>query len=196
MRQRLTGALGTPGFGDFVGNLAGPAYKSLRTPGAGSASRIQPAPTSLQKWTILSVSIYGLLGYFNTINGAVFGKFGKIYGGLVLDAGDFPTQTFTTLPNLPTDPALTAPMWDSAVNEMPPPFGGTLPPSQATIAGFLPVSVSISPPVPLDMTPQYSPLVGIWFNPSLLGSSVVGGFQGLDLENISYSVNYDDGLGG
>jgi len=192
MRRRLTGAFTTASFGDFQGAPGGAANWAARTPGAGVINRLQPPPTGQQKWEILSVSIRASLAFLNTTPGGVYGKLGKILAGFVVDAGDFPSQVLTQYPQFPTDPALVDALWDPDVHPMPPSVAA-VPPTIAQMATLLPVSVTVTVPVPIDMTPQYTPLLGIWLNPSLYGASSASGFVGLDVENLNYSLMYDDG---
>jgi hypothetical protein len=130
------------------------------------------------------------MGYLNTVPGSTYGKLGTILAGLVTDAGNFPQQVLSSYPGIPTDASLVAPLFDPVINNMPPSISVAPPPDSVQL---LPVSLALSPPVPVELTPQYSPLLGIWMNPSLYGASVSTGFQGLYIGSPKWSILYEDG---
>lgn len=154
-----------------------------------------------QTFTITSVSIEAYVELLVNANlsfppAGPFGQLGAILGALVVqDASQTPGNfgTAAVLP-LPPDMSLSVPLFDPAVNPLPPIRAG------ASFAPFGPgtmlaLSGSILPPNPIELPPNTTPSVGvgIWMLPSLLGILGLGQI-GMRIWGASYCVTYDDGL--
>jgi len=187
--------------GDFyVGTVA---YQSAWT--AGNTTIGYPPVSSQinQKWTLQAIGIGGLLARINT-QGAIFGKLGKIVGGLLLPTTPINTLAYAldTLLPLP-NPALTFDVWNPAIDALPPEYdvqSGSLlvPPTPPAVNQALAIDGQLQLPTPLELDPGQSPAIGLWMLPSLVGSSfLVGGVPGwnykMAIYNATYSLTYDDG---
>lgn len=174
-------------------------YQSLLTPGATLIDYVGITPTLVQRFKLLSVGVTAYLGYYAqpAFPNPPYGKLGKVIMGLALLGG---VQTggvgglpwVTGMLPLPSDPSLTATVWDPASDAMPP-MSPTLPSNPA--ASMLAVAGSVSPPAPVALTEGQGLAVGLWLAPSLLGwiTPLVADTQGLFVCNATYAINYDDG---
>lgn len=177
------------------------APNGARTAGA---QTIQTAalggPTQNQHWTIQAVSITGLLA-FSASNGLIAsGKFGRIRAGLIIDDNSnfttSPSGVVSNLTQLPANDVLLGDLWNSANDDMPPEFpfavglGNSL-----NVNNALAVSFDLIPSIPLTLTPEQQPAIGVWMLPSTYTWAGGGpGFIALALQNLQYVINYDDGL--
>lgn len=63
----------------------------------------------------------------------------------------------------------------------------------AGTSSLLPVSATVSLPVPLKMYAGQQPCVGLWLTPSLLGCPIALTLNGPVVAGATYNANYDDG---
>jgi hypothetical protein len=169
------------------------ALASVWSPGATLIDLVGLTPSLTQKWSLLSVSVTANLLLCVSLGVPVFGKLGKVIMGLLLNSGS-PTlgaagsSYVTPMLALPRDGSLAVPIWDPAVDSLPP-----IVPSNLTATATLPISGSIAPPQPVPISEGQGLAVGIWLTPSLLGA-YASGLAFLQVSAASYNVNYDDGL--
>lgn len=158
-----------------------------------------------QKWTLYAVSVQGLLAFLIE-NGlpALGGRLGRILAGVFIGqsvqettiaaVGDSPYSQ-SLLP-LPKDVTLVSEMWGPETDPMPPSFSNV---SVAASNQALPISTTISPPVPRQLLPGEQVGIGVWMEPSLYCASLNSGasvtYFGLQLQQQRYSITYDDGIG-
>ncbi len=200
MRQQVNGV-----FPNKAQLLADPvliqaANEPSRTNGSTEIAIASPSPQINSKWTLVSVSILGYLFVNLAFSSRLFGKFGVIRGGFSLD------QTFIqeyllgsnpSLQSLPYDLSLTGVMWDPASDQLPPiTDGNNIGSGNTSELLGMPISCTISPQVPLDIIAGKETFIGIWMDPSLLGSPDGPNADGSGLMIIgpTYSMIYDDGL--
>lgn len=180
-------------------------------------------PKPNQNWSMISCSIQSYLsilwtGFFSgggfTSNWIPGGKLGAIYGGIVLDEyttilGSPLTSSgfsFGFIQQFPKDKTLVQSMWDPLTDDLPyiQSVSGSISSGiDQTLAHYLAISATISPPNPVEIKQGILPTMGIWMFPSLHTVSPAGGngigvttppFPEMILVQSSYAVIYDDGL--
>jgi hypothetical protein len=164
-------------------------------------------PNISQSWKLQSIGFTAYMALNNTT--PIYGKLGKIVGGLMLPTlSPSPStpgrqlgagQPYTTgagmMEPLP-DPAITTTMWDPGTDPLPPnrfaaPTLGFVP------ATLLPIQANLQLPSPIDLYDGYPLTVGLWIFPSLVATRLSIGantYYEMDLFNASYTLTYEDGL--
>lgn len=157
----------------------------------------QPKPVLLS----MSVTITHALGASHThlgvpIADAIYGKLGKVIGGL--DFGGTPQAASMSFTPPVGDRYLIDDIWNPADDPLPQQQPGTAAFPPATEPVWSSASTTVSPAYPLPLDPSSLPVAAVWIFPSLIGASAGG--SGISfahsLATINYSITYDDGLPG
>lgn len=186
------------------------------TTGATIIERVALQPQAPSQWTLVAYSITAQILLWSNQPGPstpqqpnnAYGKLGKIIGSVstvgvpTLDVGSGAGNPWVipALP-LPTDSTVSIDLFDPAVDPLP----TQLPlPILKVPPVSTPVNKSLQLPIPLDISAG-SLYIGMWMMPSLLATMYTGGPppQGINqplsfliILNSSYTIIYDDGLGG
>jgi hypothetical protein len=205
VRQSISGSLPTTSPAAGAGTVydlasVSDSFASWYTIGNGAI--IAPnlgGPVQSQHWDLVSISVQGYLGLYNTPAARMFGRFGKILTGGILTpsqspvpfAGQFSEQS--VMPPFPSDMSLVSSLWDPVVDAMPP---GIAAGASFLPVTLLPVQTTILPPSPIGLTPGVPLLIGLWMTPSIIQwyPCMTAGNIGLLLYDMTYTVNYEDNL--
>lgn len=194
---------------DILSVFPGQAFISVRGGGATIVDLLNLSPTPQQKWTLQSIAIQAYM-LIETEQGAtgtgpIYGKLGKIVGGLLLPPTDnvspsgnssFPTDR--PMRRLPADPSLIVDLWNPAVDPLPPIAAALSSPvtSQSAPSRMLPISGIIQLPQPLPLEPGVEIGVGIWIEPSLVGFANSYNTEVdflIEVRRATYAIAYDNG---
>lgn len=169
---------------------------SVWSPGATQIDAVALTPTLTQDWTLLSVSVTAFLTSEFFMN---FGLLGRLIMALLpnsqptskAQSGGFPALPWVApmLP-LPADMSLAATLWDGNNDSAPPQYSSP--------GAGLPVSGTVSAPVPIPIRAGQTLGVGLWLTPMLMGSNDETSIDypltpQVLVVNATYNVNYDDG---
>lgn len=191
---------------DWVAGLAFTQYVSEWTLGA---TAIWPIPfpiSGIKQLKLLSFSLRIQLGIM--VNGAPFGKLGKIRTGLLVTPGENQTLVTDSLglgfnnanpqeQSLPTDPSLVTTIFDPAVDPLPPIMPGHQFSTSTLAALAVPFNIFgvVAPPLPIPIDLS-SIAAGLWIDPSLIGMKNPIAVTTAWIEFLYYgtwSAVYDDG---
>lgn len=201
MIQHLPGTFRRDSSGTNVSDSTGSLNTAFQSAHSLGATIIDTASLSTGAYTrmptCLSLSISAYIGWIPT--GSIFGKFGRIIGGLIPTGSVPPTHGNGTTPwvfgqlPLPTDPTLTAPLWEPGTSELPPVLDSNTG-FQPQYKDLISVSAAIIPSQPVPIEQQAA--IGIWITPMLMGTPNPNG--GLTAPSVSiyyatYTLVYDDG---
>lgn len=173
---------------------------SAHSPGATALVAAQFAPTLAQNWSIVSVSFQAYVGI--GLNGRqMYGRLGKVIGGLVLDVAQ-PTvgaQPYSpVLLPLPSDSSMSTTLYDGENDPMPPSIDNANQ-AQPSLNMLRPCPGSVSLPVPKAILGGSATNItlGLWITPSLIGCPLIPG-PGADFRLLvyltTYSIAYDNGV--
>lgn len=159
----------------------GAGVNSLWTPGGTTIDSVELTPLPIEaKWTLIGFSIQGGLSFGITPGGS-FAKLGKVIAGLVIPSipGIINPGSAVSNPNgilnFPQDTTLTVPIWDPAIDPLPPsgvigsPIGGLL-------TEPLNVSAELLLSNPIEILASMDIGIGVWMLPSLIGNYQDGSF--------------------
>jgi hypothetical protein len=168
------------------------------TPGGYAICSMPLQPPALKKWNINSVSVAGNLSLFSVNGLPIYGKLGKVTGGMTTAQsittgsgvpGWQPGSPWNQGNSPPLDSTLVATMWDPSSDPLPPLNMVT---AQAP-AIFNRIACTVQPPQPVSISSGGQVNIGIWIGPSLLGPGNGSVYTaGLAISGAVYTVVYDD----
>lgn len=185
---------------DLVGQ--GPTtYTSFRTPGSTAITNLPLVPLQNDRWVVYAVGVQGYL-FFQSSKPS-YGRLGRIVTGIIpfqspqaIASGTIqPVSPFGNPPwqPLPEDPSLVSTLWDDSIDDMPPIVTNGQPPALP-----LPISTTITPPVPRALQAGDAMALGIWMEPSILGkgggSILASDAVGFILAGASFTISYEDNV--
>lgn len=175
-------------------DFSAPSGTPVWTLGATQIDQIQLQVPAGHIWELLGYSITTFL-QLEVLAARAFGKFGKIWGGLVPNGQPtgFPSNPYIgypPVPPLPQDASLLVPLWDPDVDPLPPVSASAVTPT----GNLLPITKNVQLPQPLETRLGDQIGIGIWMSPSLMGN-FSGGVNSFSLVvcSSSYTLVYDDG---
>jgi hypothetical protein len=175
------------GVGTFPFGFQAYHRQSLWSFGASLITPLAIQPPENEDWTLLSWAISATLAAYTWTDlenpiGPVwwppappFGKLGKIIGGLLTQNNQ--STSLASLANsvqpmlpLPVDTSLTAPLWDPAVDALPPvshytQVDGVGPTN--VLSPSMPIEAADVLSTPIDVATQSPFAIGVWMTPSL-----------------------------
>lgn len=142
-------------------------------------------PTAVSRWRIIGwgLSFQASLLGIDAVGVMPFARLGKLYGGLVRNAGLTEQPGFIPFSGLPPDHSMIELLWDGQND---PPF-----PQASSSTPFVPgapsmENKSVTLPIPLDAEQDDRLQIGFWLTPMLGQNTRVWVF------NAGYSIVYDD----
>lgn len=158
-----------------------------------------PSSSPTTPLRVLSVSITADIILFMQSLVPIYGKLGIIRAGMAAVTGGAQQTGTAIVPydtqplQIPPDESLIAPLWDPAVDALPPSSSG-LTGGLLTPPALMPVTVEITPPIPQEIAGGAGGLlVGIWMSPSLVTPQpgIPQSAAALAVINGTYSLDYE-----
>jgi hypothetical protein len=167
--------------------------------GATLIDSLAASPAGSQKWNLISLSMQGYLCLSCGSTGTPYGDLGRIIAGILSPTSPQQLSQGTNVPwvnpmlPLPNDMSLMTTLFDPIIDSTPALSTAFLRDAVDPLSQLTPVSATVSPPNPIQLIGGEGLSIGIWVYPSLLGCSAFGAV-GLQLQYMSYTLAYDDGL--
>lgn len=187
LSQQVTGFFNRGTFPGLASDVVAATPPSAYSTGVTIVQPISNSPSLVKPWTIYGWTMQLRIGYnFSGVAGAVpFGRFGDIWGGLLIDT---PLQDSGSAANLPGDLSNYGKLWDG---ENDPIRQVDLPASNTNPLTYQLVPITFMLPSPVVARSGAQLAMGITVLPSIFGS-VGNGAHVLTVLSSFYSVLYTE----
>lgn len=170
----------------------GTPYNAVYTQGSQQVDNVQLTPSLTQNWKLLGLSVTAYIGLFYGAAGGIplYGRLGKLHAALLPQGTPQTPGGPVPYAALPPDNLIL--LWDGSNDTAPRQVSsGSSPIPQSTLQA---VSGDIQLPVPIPINAGQQVAVGLYLEPSLIGTpSATVAIVGLGVFESTYVVNYDDG---